>query len=863
MVSRLLLIICLLCPLAALKATHNRAGEITFRHLGGFQYEATITTYTKSDSPADRPELPINWGDGSSDTLPRVNGNGFGEMVASDTKKNVYIGVHTFPAASSYIISFEDPNRNGGVVNIPNSVNIPFYVSSTLIINPFLGVNNSVLLLNPPIDEACAGQPFVHNPGAYDPDGDSLSYRLVSCRGENGEIIPGFTQPVGTNSFSLNATTGDLIWDTPSNSSVGEYNVAFVIEEWRNGVLIGLVTRDMQINVVPCNNRPPVINPLPDICVNAGDTISFVVNASDPDSPVQLVTLSATGGPLVFPAPGNAQFATLTGAGSVQQGFNWATTCDHVRKQPHSLSFKAVDNGNPNLTTFKTVNIRVVAPAVDTLLAEPIGSAIVLNWTPSPCAQATGYAIYRRNGFYGFEPALCETGVPAYTGYSLLATITDGATTTYTDGLSGAGLLPGQRYCYMVVCRFADGAESYASNEACVELPEVIPVLTKISVEQTDVSSGRIALEWSRPDDLDTIQWPGPYRYVLERAEGLNGNAFTPVAALNGLNDTTYVDTLINTEQGGWNYRVKLEQPGTGLIGQGLPSTSVFLQGNGSDNAILLTWTANVLWQIDSTVVYRWNSTSGVWDSIGTSFGNGLSDLGLANGVEYCYRVETFGAFSAGGFPVPLRNFSQEICRSAVDNIAPQSPELLVVANCDSLSNTLVWTGKDAESVSYRLYFKRFVSDAWLLLDTFPGGVTEWLHFPGAEVAGCYAIVAVDSFQNQSERLAVCVDNCPEYTLPNTFSPNGDGKNDVFMPFPYRFIESVGFNVFTRWGDEVFSTEDPDLIWNGRVNNSGRLLPDGVYYYICTVNEQRLQGIVPRTLKGTIQIIGSQNTDLD
>lgn len=862
MISRLLFLLFLLGPLLVAKATHNRAGEITFRHLGGFQYEATITTYTKSDSPADRPQLPINWGDGIIDTLPRVNGGGLGEMVASDTKKNIYVGVHTFPAASSYIISFEDPNRNGGVVNIPNSVNIPFFVASTLIINPFLGVNNSVQLLNPPIDEACAGQLFMHNPGAYDPDGDSLSYRLVSCRGENGEIIPGFTQPVGTSSFTLNPINGDLIWDTPSNSSVGEYNVAFVIEEWRNGVLIGLVTRDMQINVVPCNNRPPTIEPLPNLCVNAGDTVSFTVEASDPDSPVQLVTLSATGGAFQFAAPGNAIFTTQTGAGLVQQNFSWLTSCEHIRKQAHTFSFKAIDNGNPNLTTFRTVSIRVVAPAVDTLLAEATGNAVALTWSPSPCPQAVVYDVYRRNGFYGFEPSLCETGVPSYTGYTFLGTV-QASDTTYTDGLSGAGLLPGQKYCYMVVCRFADGAESYASNEACVELPEVIPVISQVSVLQTDAANGRMALRWSKPDDLDTQQWPGPYRYVLEKAEGLQGTGFQLVANLDGLNDTTYIDTLFNTFSTGWNYRVRLEQPGTGTIGQGLPSSSVFLQIAPSDNTLSLSWQTEVLWTNDSTIVYRFDSTVSTWVPIDTVTGSSYADTGLANGVEYCYKVETLGAFSADGFPVPLRNFSQERCAAAIDNTPPKAPEALVFVSCDSLNNRIEWTGKDDEVVSYRLYFKRFENDAWSLIDSFPLSVSEFLHFPGVQVAGCYAVAAVDSFQNESALEAICVDNCPEYSLPNTFSPNGDGKNDAFMPFPYRFIEGVEFTVYNRWGIEVFQSNSPDLLWNGRIANTGALLPDGVYYYICVVNEQRLQGIVPRTLKGTIQIIGSRNTDLD
>jgi gliding motility-associated-like protein len=78
----------------------------------------------------------------------------------------------------------------------------------------------------------------------------------------------------------------------------------------------------------------------------------------------------------------------------------------------------------------------------------------------------------------------------------------------------------------------------------------------------------------------------------------------------------------------------------------------------------------------------------------------------------------------------------------------------------------------------------------------------------------------------------VCVDNCPLYELPNTFTPNGDNNNDLFTPRqPYRFISRVEFKVFSRWGEKVFETTDPALNWNGKEQQTQRDLPDGVYYY--------------------------------
>ena len=99
-------------------ATHNRGGEITYLHIGGNTYQFTITTCTKSSAPADRPELFIDWGDGTTqDTVPRtqiINSPGF------DAQKNLYIINHTFAGSGTFTITVEDPNRNGGIVNIGN-----------------------------------------------------------------------------------------------------------------------------------------------------------------------------------------------------------------------------------------------------------------------------------------------------------------------------------------------------------------------------------------------------------------------------------------------------------------------------------------------------------------------------------------------------------------------------------------------------------------------------------------------------------------------------------------------------------------------------------------------------------------------
>ncbi len=124
-VTRLLLLLFLcifLIPLHG-RATHQRAAEITFKHISGLTYEINLISYTFTPSPANafRDYLLINWGDGVSSEIHRDTVRN----LPNDISYNFYRGQHTFPGPASYTISCEDPNRNGGIMNIPNSINIP------------------------------------------------------------------------------------------------------------------------------------------------------------------------------------------------------------------------------------------------------------------------------------------------------------------------------------------------------------------------------------------------------------------------------------------------------------------------------------------------------------------------------------------------------------------------------------------------------------------------------------------------------------------------------------------------------------------------------------------------------------------
>lgn len=842
-------------------STHQRAGEITYRWISGFTYEITLVTYTFTPSPADRPELEVLWGDGSSLVLPRIDK----QNMPNDISKNTYVGTHTYSSPGIYTISMEDPNRNYGVLNIPNSVNVPFYLETTLMINPFIGTNNSPVLLNPPIDNGCVNQLYIHNPGAYDPDGDSLSYKLGICKGEDGLDIPGYSLPMASNSISINPYTGDLIWENPVMQ--GEYNVAILIEEWRYGVLIGTVLRDLQIQIVACNHQPPNISDeVIDTCVEAGQLLNFNVTSNDPDNNV--ITLSATGGPMLQQI-NPAQFSVTSGTGSVTSVFSWQTACEHVRKQPWQMYFKAIDNGQPvNLIDIKTVNITVVAPAPQNLNLQPSGNSVILNWDVSPCPNAIGYKIYRRNGYYGYFPSHCETGVPAYTGYSKIADIQDINITTYIDNNNGQGLVQGVDYCYMVIAYFADGAESYASLEECTTLIHDSPVITNVSIRHTGTNDGSIYIAWSKPTDLDTIQYPGPYKYHILRSDGFYGNNLTLVDSLYGLNDTIWIDTLLNTKDLSFSYRIDLihyNQNNFSWIGSSQLASSIFLSIEPQDNKLLLSWNVNAPWENNYYDVYKYNPLTSNFDSIARVTTPHFLDINLINGNEYCYKIKSIGEYSAPGFVNPIINWSQIKCETPNDSEPPCSPILNIESDCYLIQNILHWELPYDTCINdiarYEIYFSSTDdNDFYMIYTTNDINENSFIHSDLVSIAGCYAIIAVDSFGNRSvfvDPQCIDIDICELYSFPSVFTPNGDGINDFFVPFPYNFVEKIDLSIFNRWGQIVFKTNDPNINWDGKNQLTGIKCSDGVYYYICDVYEHRLHGLIKRTFDGFFHLISN------
>ncbi len=886
-------------------ASHNRAGEITYVHspIEGdpYRYEFSIITYTKTggeSEAADRDSLEIFWGDGTSTMLARTNGPGApqgvgnGEYLGNNIKKNEYKGVHSYSGFFFYyVVYMKDPNRISNIVNINfGNSEEPFLIQDTLfLLDPqFFGFNNSPVLFQPPLDYGNVGYTFVHNPNAYDVDGDSLYFELIPPRKDIDENCtnyqdPNLITPGPLNQISLDNLTGEFVWDSPQ--SPGIYNIAFLITEYRNGVKIGSMVRDMQILVEEVNNRPPELVALQDTCVQIGEVLEITVEASDPDLG-QDVTLTAYGGPFEVVDP--ATFEIVSTSAQLAEGlFEWETTCEHIFSDEYTLVFKAEDDfssgGNPlPLVDLETWQITLVAPGPAGLTATAVNGDVLLEWNAPYICEDTdkfqGFSIWRSIGCDEDPFDDCVRGLSG-TNYERIAR--DVFEYDYTDDTAVRGI----NYSYRVVADFADVlagtdfginlAASRPSENACAELPLDIPIMTNVSVQMTDAANGEIYIAWSKPDPeaLDTLANPGPYEYELKRIEGGTEVSLATFATetFGESVQTDFVDVGLNTTANAYTYTVGFRSAGN-FLDDAEQAASPYLSLAASDNQLELSWMVEVPWFNFEYLIYRYNEVDSQWEELAYTTEPFYLDQNLRNGKTYCYYIECRGTYASDILPDTLINLSQEACGFPIDTEAPCAPGLQVSNVCDEeeipdgvewLQNSLDWTDPDPECADDVLYYNvyyGFVGEDTVLnrLDSLlVGEGTGYVHQLESSLSGCYAVTAVDSFQNESLLSEViCMENCPLYELPNVFTPNGDGANDRFVPLRgVRFVSSIYLEVFNRWGNKVFETTDPEINWDGPANDSA--VGDGVYFYTCQVYQINSFGteVLHEELSGYVHIM--------
>jgi gliding motility-associated-like protein len=115
---------------------------------------------------------------------------------------------------------------------------------------------------------------------------------------------------------------------------------------------------------------------------------------------------------------------------------------------------------------------------------------------------------------------------------------------------------------------------------------------------------------------------------------------------------------------------------------------------------------------------------------------------------------------------------------------------------------------------------------------------------------GTYSLMAINFCGSSTDEIVIHPGICRVH-VPNAFTPNRDGKNDLFKILGTEKVSHLHLIVFNRWGEKVFETRDKNKGWDGRFH--GKEVPTGTYVYMLQFTDAYSPQV--QNLKGNFVLI--------
>ncbi len=919
-------------------ATHLMGGELSYEYdgsiTGGAFYNVKLIVYRYCDTsvtqtaPLDPsmflgiynidPTIPTNplvWF--STETLTLVSSE---FVVSAPPNSNCTFASTACIERGEYLASVLLPDnpegyhlvverccRNGNIINLdnPGNAGMSFY---TFI--PGGIVNSSPQITDISVPYMCIGDTVSLINNAVDPDGDSLVYSFVTpFNGYSGPSVPmpdpfidnnpyvtpipdivyasGYspTNFLGAGSYAyIDQFTGLTKYYFPNQ---GFYVVAMEIKEFRNGIQISSMRRDLQFIAIVCSP-----NLIPSFTasgagtifnVGEGQSLCFNVSFSDPDGDsLQLLATGPVLNSAIVNPPG--VIPNAIGDSVVTSTFCWTPSCGNSRPGPYQFSVTATDNGCPPKTTSVIYSIYVNAGP-----ASLTATVAISQTPPGIICQGSQTSFLATSNLPGTAPLYYWkiNGVPSGNN---------------TNTLTSSNLNNGDIITVMLIsnatCLLNDTALSPPYVVAINSQPA--PQVTVTSNPVTNLCPQQICLFTANVVNgglNPTYQWN-----INGTASGTNNPQFT-AANPSGLM-SVYVTVSPSTGCPPQPSNVIVFnilpylQPEISLVASMLdsicPGQAVqFAVSSGLTGASpVYYWTLNgVNINLSDSIITLNNITEGdiinasvtssypclsptftyadplvyhIYDSLTANLTDGPLELCAGQSVNLNLLA------SGGNFSSYNYNWSYGNSNSGSTSFVPPVTNYYYGSVTDQCYGTLTdsiyidvlpvphadfyWRPEHPSTFDLNVSFTDISIDAitwqWNLGDatysllqnpehTYLAGGLYNIQLIATNDVGC-----TDTLSKDLE-----IENFITAYIPNSFTPNGDGKNDFFG---LTGFSTGGYTmiIFNRWGQLVFSSAGPFDLWNGKTNR-GNNAPEGVYTYIIKVNNDRLK----KPLTGNITLI--------
>jgi gliding motility-associated-like protein len=412
-------------------------------------------------------------------------------------------GIKKFVYSANYTVSGPSPvwrflftgdmggsyaGRSTAITNLSSSPVSSIQLVDTL--DNSTGHNSNPTMSVVPTPYFCINNTDNYNPGAVDPDGDSLTFYLVDAMGGTSTSSPGGpvtyvhgsgVRPLQASVFSFDPMTGQISFYT---DTIQRSCVVYNIEEHRAGTLVGTCQREMTFLLLTCTNTPasggfvtPVNATVTDsthltVCAGSG---AFSVNINPTESDVSNdITVTSAGLPT-----GATLSVTGNGTPTPHVTFSWSTSGLTPGAYTFYLTF--TDNNCP-LAGTQTLAYTI------TVSSQPTVSYSVLS--AASCTKKGAITITPGGSGSPWQVDVSQTG-------DTLQRF-PGTTRAFTDSL------PGGTYTITI---FSFGSHACSSSETITLTLPTLPALTPTTTNPTycGASDGTIILHHLQPGTLDTV----------------------------------------------------------------------------------------------------------------------------------------------------------------------------------------------------------------------------------------------------------------------------------------------------------------------------------------------------------------------
>jgi gliding motility-associated-like protein len=812
---------------------HLVGGDMTYRYLGNFngldRYEITITLLrdcipgnTEFDSPLEA----TLYNAGNFSDMKTITFTYPGESLVPLTSYNPCVtppddicysvvryvkSIDVVPNVDGYYLVYERCCRNNTINNLNNpgamGMVLSCYIPSSQLRN-----SSPVFGALPPV-YICLGDTFRFPQAAVDPDGDSLVYQLSTPyhggSQQDPDPSPDAAPPFLFVSFAPGYNINNLLGNSPQPLVInqngelyaicitpGQFVFAVSVFEYRNNVLISETKRDVQVNVVNCPpNLPPFVE-LPLSSNIKGDTLIFrdaiqsciqfqIKDPNSRDSVIANFQSVITNNPY---SNATINFQPQLTPASVE--ICWKPTCEQVDSIfPIVINMRdnyACGNNQASFTLYaKVLPTELPAPQVSCVSVinnNQISVSFPYNFDDK---QDRVYIYRQKSGDITWQ-LVDSLNVPA---------------NSYTDNsLNDAHV---QSYCYKIaVRRNCKNVFSFVeSNAVCSMLifTQNIDFTTQeISWTSLNNNSGSVVyhLEFEQNGNITTVNnVTSPYRYKncsfqgRARVKAITGNcvaysAFSDVFSLNNLPPSLLELCFVSVA----DENAGVEIQWTKSIDPNLKAYEIWRHDGSS-------WAK--ITEVDTNTFYYLDRTAAVQSQSYKYYVRAVDECNLS--VQTNEYATIF-----------LKSFSE--------------PYFVDLQWTPYLNDYPVLEYELLKNQSSRNDFEKYLSFSPAELSYVDKQIDK------SKGIYCYRIKAnaPGNCGSYSYSNSVCETFPIILFVPNAFTPNSDGKNDIFKVYA-EFVEYFHMLIYDRWGKLTYEFKHPEDSWDGTTN--GAPCPEDVYVY--------------------------------